>query len=192
MCISPRWAKLSGFQEILRDTVRSFWTPSSAQVEALEAHFELLQRWNKRLNLTTIRDLREIVERHYGESLFLGSQLPAGALRIVDIGSGAGFPGFPIAVARVECKVSLVESHRRKAVFLQEASRSILNIRVLAARIQDVVGEFDWAVCRAVKWNEIRFEALRLAEHAAVLGGDGGIKLPWGDNRYLRVVSRGT
>lgn len=183
---------MSGFQEILRDTVRSFWTPSSAQVEALEAHFELLQRWNKRLNLTTIRDLREIVERHYGESLFLGSQLPAGALRIVDIGSGAGFPGFPIAVARVECKVSLVESHRRKAVFLQEASRSILNIRVLAARIQDVVGEFDWAVCRAVKWNEIRFEALRLAEHAAVLGGDGGIKLPWGDNRYLRVVSRGT
>ena len=61
---------------------------------ALEAHYELLMRWNRKLNLTSIRRLEEAVERHYCESVFPGAHLPAGALRIADIGSGAGFPGF--------------------------------------------------------------------------------------------------
>jgi 16S rRNA (guanine527-N7)-methyltransferase len=84
---------------------------------ALRAHFELLQRWNKSLNLTRI----DSVERNYGESLFLGRHLPPGPLRICDIGSGAGFPGFPVAVLRPDCEITLIEAHQRKAVFLKEA-----------------------------------------------------------------------
>ena len=98
---------------------------------ALQRHHELLERWNQRLNLTRI----DSVERNYGESLFLGKHLPEGPLRICDIGSGAGFPGFPVAVLRPDCEVTLIESHQRKAVFLKEAARGIANIRVLAKRL---------------------------------------------------------
>src|ERR1017187_6190482 len=100
-------------------------------------------RWNRSLNLTAIRSREEAIERHYCESLFLGARLPAGALRIADVGSGAGFPGFPVAVLRPECSVTLIESHKRKAVFLREASRTLPNVRVFAKRAEDVGERFD-------------------------------------------------
>ena len=108
----------------------------------LEAHHRLLEKWNRTLNLTRISD----VERNYGESLFLGRHLPAGRLRICDIGSGAGFPGFPVAVLRPDCEVTLIEAHQRKAVFLKEAARCMPNIRVVGKRAEDVDDKFDWAV----------------------------------------------
>jgi 16S rRNA (guanine527-N7)-methyltransferase len=76
--------------------------------------------------LSSIRDAETAVVRHYCESLYLAIHLPPGGHRIVDLGSGAGFPGFPIAVARPECSVVLVESHQRKAAFLKEAARGCL------------------------------------------------------------------
>src|ERR1035441_7985957 len=94
----------------------------------------MLLRWNQKLNLTSIRNREEAIQRHYGESLFLGMRLPPGAWKIADIGSGAGFPGFPVAVLRPDCQVTLIESHQRKAVFLRESSRKQPNIRVLARR----------------------------------------------------------
>ncbi len=113
------------FADLLRERLRGIVELSPGQIAALEAHYELLVRWNKTVNLTTITSLEEAVERHYCESLFLGAHLPAGNLRVVDVGSGAGFPGFPVAILRPECSVTLVESHQRKAVFLREASRKI-------------------------------------------------------------------
>jgi hypothetical protein len=86
------------FAELLRLRLRGIVDLSQGQVAALEAHYDLLLRWNKTLNLTTITSLEEAVERHYCESLFLGAQLPAGNLRVVDVGSGAGFPGFPVGI----------------------------------------------------------------------------------------------
>src|SRR6266436_9755293 len=94
--------------------------------------------WNKVINLTRIERLEEVVDRHYAESLFVGANLPFGSLTIADLGSGAGFPGFPIAVLRPECSVTLIESHKRKAVFLKEASRALPNVVVLAQRAEDV------------------------------------------------------
>ena len=104
----------------------------------LEAHYRLLLLWNRTLNLSAITGLEEAVERHYCESLFLGAHLPPGSLAIVDIGSGAGFPGLPVAVLRPECSVTLIESHQRKAVFLREASRGLPGVRVVAKRAEDV------------------------------------------------------
>ena len=75
---------------------------------ALRLHYELLQRWNQKLNLTRI----DSIERNYGESLFLAQHLPPGELSICDVGSGAGFPGFPVAVARPECRVALIVGRR--------------------------------------------------------------------------------
>ena len=101
------------FAELLLERLGS-WVPlAPEQVRVLERHYELMVRWNKVLNLTAVREVAEIVERHYCESLFLGSHLPAGALRIADVGSGAGFPGIPVAILRPECPVTLIESHQR-------------------------------------------------------------------------------
>ena len=81
----------------------------------------------------------------------MGSRLPAGVLRIADVGSGAGFPGFPVAVLRPDCSVTLIESHQRKAVYLKEASRKLPNVRVLSKLAEDVADigeEYDWVISR--------------------------------------------
>ena len=174
---------------------------SPAQIAQLQEHFELLQRWNKILKLTSIQPVAEIVERHFCESLFLGAHLPPGILKIVDIGSGGGFPGLPIAVLRPECSVTLIESHQRKAVFLREASRKLPNVRVLAIRAQDLTHEFEWAVSRAVKYSEIEPTLGRLVGQVGLLGGmdtpgskcftwNAPIQLPWGERRFLWLGTR--
>jgi 16S rRNA (guanine527-N7)-methyltransferase len=183
---------------MFREKLRGVVELASPQLAALEAHYELLLRWNKMVNLTTITSPEEVVERHYGESLFLGAHLPAGNLRIVDIGSGAGFPGFPVAILRPDCTVALVESHQRKAVFLREASRKMQNVRVIAKRANDVAEEFDHLISRAVSYEDLRGSLVRLAPIADLLTGseeppglgmhwNPPIALPWGSARFLRI-----
>jgi 16S rRNA (guanine527-N7)-methyltransferase len=186
----------------LRDLLAERFPLTQEQLDALQAHYELLVRWNRILNLTRIEDAREAAERHYGESLFLASHLPAGSLRIADIGSGAGFPGFPVAVARPECTVTLIESHQRKAVFLREASRAVKNVRVLPVRAETVKEQFDWLVSRAVSYEDLGRTLSRLAPSATLLTGAEApppdlqfswkepISLPWGKQRFLRVGQR--
>jgi 16S rRNA (guanine527-N7)-methyltransferase len=187
------------FADLVRQRLAGVVELSPGQVEALEAHYRLLLRWNRTLNLTSIRKIEEAVERHYCESLFLGTQLPQDLLRIADIGSGAGFPGFPVAVLRPDCSVTLIESHQRKAVFLREASRSLPNVRVLAKRAEDVNEQFDWAISRAVSYEDLASFLKNLAPNADLLtGGEeppGGIgfvwqppiPMPWGAQRFLRI-----
>jgi 16S rRNA (guanine527-N7)-methyltransferase len=187
------------FADLLRQRLTGIVELSPGQVEALEAHYQLLLRWNRTLNLTAIKKMDEAVERHYCESLFLGAHLPQGPLRIADIGSGAGFPGFPVAVLRPDCSITLIESHQRKAVFLREASRSLRNVRVLARRAEDVGGEFDWAISRAVSYNDLASFLKNLAPNVDLLTGgeeppDGigfvwqsPIRVPWGGQRFLRT-----
>jgi len=165
----------------------------------LEEHYRLLQVWNQKLNLTS----EDSLERHYGESIFLAEHLPAGPLRIADIGSGGGFPGFPVAIVRPDCEVTLIESHQRKAVFLKEAARQHPNIRVLAKRAEEVAERFDWAVSRAVSYYDLARNLKRLAPHAALLTGaeppplelgfdwEAPVPLPGSKQRFL-LVSRET
>ncbi len=194
------------FAEQLRERVGSIVHLSELQVAQLQRHFQLLQSWNKVLNLTGLDSVEDIVERHFGESLFLGAHLPGGNLSIVDVGSGAGFPGVPVAVLRPECPVTLIESHQRKSVFLREAVRELPNVRVLAERAEDVGDRFDWALVRAVKFVNIQEALKELATNVAFLGGqdpppslcftwNAPVKLTAGKNRYLwlgRTVSRET
>ncbi len=169
---------------------------SATQVAQLRAHYELLVRWNAKLNLTRIESPESAELLHYCESLYLGQALPAGPVKIVDIGTGAGFPGIPIAILRPESHVTLVESHQRKAVFLREATRELPNIKVYSGRAQDLPGSFDWVVSRAVTPSEVlelpnskQFAVLVGPEDAAKLGG---FVLPWGEGRNLASVPRGT
>jgi len=180
---------------------------SAEQQAVLQAHLEMLLRWNQKLNLTSIRNRDEAIERHYCESLFLGLHLPSGPLRIADLGSGAGFPGFPVAVLRPDCQVTLIESHQRKAVFLRESSRKQENIRVLAKRAEDVRERFDRVISRAVSYRDMAPYLKDLASAADLLTGaeeppaefgfawQPALPLPWGNQRFLRSgtdVSRET
>ena len=158
------------FRDFLLERISSFCELSFAQLDQLQQHYELMLRWNKTINLTRIESLEEAVDRHYAESLFLGASLPAGPLRIADVGSGAGFPGIPIAVLRPECTVTLIESHKRKAVFLKEASRSLSNVSVMPRRAEEVSETFDWVTSRAVSWEDLQSFVFDLAPNVALLG----------------------
>ena len=138
------------------------------QIGALEAHLDLLERWNRTINLTAIGK-SEAVSKHLGESLFLAAHLPMGPVTACDLGSGGGFPGIPVAIARPDCQISLIESDMRKGVFLREASRKLPNVRVVSARYETIQGDFDWLICRAVNLFKT-FHGPKCA-HAAFIGG---------------------
>lgn len=187
------------FAELLGSRLAGIVNLSPSQAAALRAHYELLLRWNRTLNLTRVATLEEAVERHYCESLFLAAHLPPGIVRIADIGSGPGFPGFPVAVARPDCHVTLIESHKRKAVFLREASRGLPNVRVLSQRAETVGERFDHAISRAVSYEDLLKPLKHLAPTVDLLTGgeappesmpvewEPAVPLPWGKYRFLRI-----
>lgn len=188
------------FADLLRERLTGIVDLSANQVAALEAHYDLMVRWNRTLNLTAISGLEETIERHYCESLFVGQFLVPRGQRIADIGSGPGFPGFPVAVLRPDCSVTLIESHQRKAVFLKEASRGLSNVRVIAKRAEDVTESYDWAISRAVSYRDLSRSLRRLAPNAILLTASDAppadlgfswrppIPLPWGNQRFLRIT----
>jgi 16S rRNA (guanine527-N7)-methyltransferase len=178
------------FRELLVREFAPYGSLTVEQIDSLEAHYELLTQWNARLNLTRIESVEDAVRLHYCESLFVGTKLPAGPLRIVDVGSGAGFPGIPIAVLRPECAVTLVESHQRKGVFLREATRNLKNVAIVTDRAENLKPDFDWMVSRAVSPKDVL--KLKLAKNLALLVGseevpgfDRRVPIPWGTGRYL-------
>jgi 16S rRNA (guanine527-N7)-methyltransferase len=121
----------------------------------LGEYLDLLLRWNARTNLTAIREPEEIVQRHFGESLFaagnLGEQVPD---TLLDLGSGAGFPGVPIALAHPELAVTLAESQNKKSTFLREVVRTLglKNVEVWAGRAESMPAgrRFHTVALRAV------------------------------------------
>ncbi len=172
---------------------------SDPQLKQLESHYELLIRWNRRMNLTSVKGLEELVTLHYCESLFAGTLLPGEPVSVADVGSGAGFPGVPMAILRPECRFALIESHQRKAVFLREATRELSNVRVLGVRAETVIEQLDWMVSRAVKASTLprlgRTVAMLLSETDADTIQIPGVTwsarhpIPWGKQRVILVGS---
>ena len=94
-------------------------TLGAEQLKLLGRHVDLLLKWNKSINLTAITDPDDIAEKHVLDSLAVVAVLPQGSL--MDAGAGAGFPGIPIAIARPELEVCLVDSVQKKVAFLKSA-----------------------------------------------------------------------
>lgn len=118
----------------------------------LSVYLDLLLKWNARTNLTAIRDPEEIVRRHFGESLFAAQHL-ASCDTLLDLGSGAGFPGLPTALLHPEIHVTLAESQNKKATFLREVIRTLgLNIEIWANRAESLppARQFHTVTLRAV------------------------------------------
>ena len=185
------------FATALRDALEELGVPASnEQFRLMQGHFEILTRWNRRMNLTAVRDGAEAAKRHFGESAFLHRELPD-AETIVDIGSGAGFPGVPLAVLRPRCSVVLVESKRRKAAFLRAVARDIPNVSVAECRIEDWRGTADWAVMRAVNPATALPCVANRVPRAAILGTDRPLndtygpwerkRTPWSDHKFLWI-----
>ncbi|HEX4312185.1 MAG TPA: 16S rRNA (guanine(527)-N(7))-methyltransferase RsmG [Acidobacteriaceae bacterium] len=140
-------------------------------VERFEEYLALLLKWNARMNLTSVRNPHEIVRRHFAESIFAAAQIPKPTRTLLDFGSGAGFPGIPIAICRPKIGVTLAESQGRKAAFLQEAVRTLgLKVEVWPGRVQAMESGrvFDAVTLRAVDKMP---EACRAAVERAPRGG---------------------
>ena len=111
----------------------------------------LLLKWNARMNLTAVRDVEGILRRHFAESIRCVRALPGGIRTLLDLGSGAGFPGIPIALCRPEIEVTLAESQTKKAAFLREAARRLaLTAHVHAGRAETLGQRFECVTLRAV------------------------------------------
>lgn len=154
------------------------YLPSSRLTEELigrlSTYLDLLVRWNARVSLTAIRRPEEMVQRHFGESLFtadhLAVRLQNGAA-LLDYGSGAGFPGLPIQLLLPEVLVTLAESQARKVAFLREVIRVLgLEAEVWPRRVEEMPASrrFDAVTLRAVDRM-----AISLNEASGVLHEDG-------------------
>jgi 16S rRNA (guanine527-N7)-methyltransferase len=130
-----------------------YLAPPPEILPALFTYLDLLLKWNARTNLTAIRIPEEIVRRHFGESLFAGQHLGP-CETILDLGSGAGFPGLPIALLHPEIKVTLAESQNKKATFLREVVRTLNlpKVEIWAARAESLppTRQFHTVTLRAV------------------------------------------
>jgi len=153
---------------------------SGTTLSHLYAHYLELRRWNRRLSLIGPGTLEEVLERHYAESLAGLLLLPpprsedaASEGSLVDLGSGAGFPGWILGAVRPDLATVLVEARERKGVFLQSATRkararspeTALPIRVLNARVGiplpgELPEQIDAITTRALKLEPLWLEAL--------------------------------
>ena len=126
-----------------------------SQLELTARYLDLLMRWNRAVNLTSIRQPEEAVTRHFGESLYL-TKFVKFDRNLLDVGSGAGFPGLAIKVMRPETAVVLLEPVAKKRAFLKEVIREcqFSRVEVEAARVEDFslghCGEFESVTMRAV------------------------------------------
>jgi len=131
-------------------------TLSEETLTKLDSYSRLLRLWNERINLTAIIEPREIVCKHFLDSLSLTPLLPQGCL-LIDIGTGAGFPGLPLKLARPDVDLTLLDSQQKRLHFLEtvcqaagvEATRIHARAET-AARLPVLREQFDVATARAV------------------------------------------
>ncbi|MGE3960809.1 MAG: 16S rRNA (guanine(527)-N(7))-methyltransferase RsmG [Dehalococcoidia bacterium] len=151
---------------------------------AFERYLELIEDWNERAGITSIRDEAEAQHRHFGESLALlrvlrdaGVLPPGEARRVADLGPGGGFPGLPMRIAEPAMELVLIESNQKRAEFLQVAARELALDRVEvsplraedAGRKPELRASFDVVVARALAAMPV------LVEYALPLLREGGV-----------------
>jgi len=152
--------------ELVAPYLGSYAAPANLTAQ-LSAYLDLLLKWNARTNLTAIRDPEQIVQRHFGEGLFAGTQLAtrlAPQARLLDFGSGAGLPGLPIQLLLPEIRVTLAESQGKKASFLRESVRTLgLNTEVWGDRVESMSADktFTVVTLRAVDNMQLALAAAR-------------------------------
>jgi 16S rRNA (guanine(527)-N(7))-methyltransferase RsmG len=111
---------------------------TTTQLDQFKLYFELLQEWNDKINLTTVIDLRPVMDYHFSDSLaLLGCEDLSQHTMLADVGTGGGFPGIPLKIARPDLKVILIEVTHKKIEFLKTVIEKL--------GLQDIeITDLDW------------------------------------------------
>ncbi len=141
--------------------------PDAAQQQLL-AFRDLLLKWNKTYNLTALRDPAQAISHHLLDSLAILPYVNDGAL--LDVGSGGGLPGIPLAIARQQLSVRMVDTVQKKATFLQQAAiqLGLKNVAVDHARVEELGGQYAQISSRAFAELKLFVE---LTRHLLAPGG---------------------
>ena len=144
----------------------------------VSTYVELLAAWSEKIPLTSVRNPEEIVRFHFGESIFAASLIDMPNGRLADVGTGAGFPGLALKLARPTLAVTLIEPNKKKTAFLHEVIRSMgLNDTEVIAT------EFERSPIAPESLSYVASRAtgqhLRLLDWAATTLGEGGAAVLW-------------
>ncbi len=145
-------------KQLLTDCAAAYGVAISPTLaERLDIYARLLVEWNEKMNLTAITDPTGIVVKHFTDSLLAASLLPSGAFSLIDVGTGAGFPGVPLALLREDCTLTLLDSLNKRLIFLEAVCRELgLPATFIHARAEEggrrpeLREQFDVATARAV------------------------------------------
>lgn len=179
------------------------WTVNDRQGEQFQRYWELLVEWNEKMNLTAITQPEEVVEKHFLDSMTLLSwgKLRQGA-RVIDVGTGAGFPGIPLKIMRPDIDLTLLDGTQKRLNFLGEVCRQLhisstrVHRRAEEAGLDKTMRErFDLAVARAVAPMNILAEycmpLIKMKGHFIAMKGPGGSEELREADHALEVLGSG-
>ena len=179
------------------------WTVNDWQGEQFQRYWELLVEWNEKMNLTAITQPEEVVEKHFLDSMTLLSwgKLRQGA-RVIDVGTGAGFPGIPLKIMRPDIDLTLLDGTQKRLNFLGEVCRQLhisstrVHKRAEEAGLDKTMRErFDLAVARAVAPMNILAEycmpLIKMKGHFIAMKGPGGSEELREADHALEVLGSG-
>jgi 16S rRNA (guanine527-N7)-methyltransferase len=195
--------------------------PSEEQTNAFMTYLSELKKWNKAYNLTGLKEDKDIIIKHFFDSLLYLKTLLEGKIRVADVGSGAGFPGLPIKIIRPEIEMYLIEPSRKKAAFLKHIIRQLglKKAEVIEKRIEEIRANQELAELVDVAVTRALFSIKDFMKKASHIVKEGGtlilnkgpkvdeelkklqdvkyeilpINLPFSDiKRYLIIVYQGS
>jgi 16S rRNA (guanine527-N7)-methyltransferase len=151
---------------------------NSGQISQMLVYLDLLLKWNPKINLTSIRSAEEIVTRHFGESLYLArwAQLDGSLL---DVGSGAGFPGLALKIAFPDLSATMLEPIAKKRAFLKEVVRAcgFNSVEVLSERLNDFVSESSARLFNTITARAVGHLERLVPQGVKILNSDGRLCL---------------
>ena len=130
---------------------------SNEQIEEFKTYYKLLIEWNKKINLTAITEEEEVITKHFADSLSILKYIPDNS-KVIDVGTGAGFPGVPLKIANESLQITLLDSLNKRLLFLDEVIKELdlKDIKTIHGRAEEIAHnkdyreQYDIAVCRAV------------------------------------------
>lgn len=195
-------AKKLNFKETLHNELLTFdITVSDLHLELFEKYYTLLVSWNEKVNLTSIIEPLDVIRKHFLDSLLLVKDLDFSKVNnLIDIGSGAGFPGLPLKIVYPHLEITLLDSLNKRCVFLEEVAQELALDKVtvihdraeMLARHKEYREKFDIATARAVASLSIITEYclpfVKVGGYfIAPKGKDGEIELGRAKNAILLV-----
>lgn len=139
---------------------------SDSTLQKFDLYMELLKEWNGKINLTSIEDDRDIIVKHFIDSFSILPYLKGDSIKLVDVGTGAGFPGIPVKIVRPDIKLTLVDSLEKRVKYLNAviSALNLENVICIHSRAEDVGvnpsyrEQFDFATARAVASMQVLLE----------------------------------